>query len=96
MKKANDEGKMQSLLQGTSSIALKLFHLFLKSDAHPFAELVDYAIQFELQARGSPHTHTILWIKNAPKLNVNSDEEVLSFIDHYISCTVPENEDLAQ
>lgn len=60
MKKANDKGKMQSLLQGTSSITLTLFHLFQKSDTHPLAELVDYAIQYEFQARGSPHTHTIL------------------------------------
>ena len=35
-------------------------------------ELVDYAIRIEFQARGSPHAHTILWIKDAPKLNVDT------------------------
>ena len=46
--------------------------LFLKSMAHPLGELVDYAIRIEFQARGFPHPHTmILWIKDAPKLNIN-------------------------
>ena len=52
------------------------FQLFLKSTAHPLGEPVDYVIRIEFQARGSPHAHTILWIKDAPKLNVNNDEEV--------------------
>ena len=46
------------------------FQVFLKSAAHPLGELVDYAIRMEFQARGSPHAHTILWIKDAPKLNI--------------------------
>ena len=55
---------------------LNTFQIFLKSTAHPLGELVDYAIRIEFQARGSPHAHTILWIKDAPKLNVNTDEDV--------------------
>ena len=69
---------------------------FLKSTAHPLGELVNYAIRIEFQARGSPHAHTILWIKDAPKLNVNSDEDVCSFIDQYVKCNIPDDEDLAQ
>ena len=49
------------------------FHKFLKSKAHPLGELVDYAIRIEFQARGSPHAHTILWIKDAPKFGIESD-----------------------
>jgi len=64
------------------------FHLFL--NVHPLAELVDYAIQFKFQARGSPHAHHPL------DQECTKVEEVHSFIDQYISCTVPENEDLAQ
>ena len=41
------------------------FQIFLKSKAHPLGELEDYAIRIEFQARGSPHAHTILWIKVA-------------------------------
>ena len=71
------------------------FHMFLKSNAHPLGELVDYAIRIEFQARGSPHAHTILWIKDAPKLGVDSDEDVCNFIDLYISCSTPKDADLA-
>lgn len=53
---------------------------------------MDYIIQIEFQARGSPHAHTILWIKGAPKLGVESDQDV---IDQYISCSTADDADLA-
>lgn len=73
-----------------------LFQVFLKSGAHPLGELVDYVIRIEFQARGSPHAHTILWIKDAPKLNINTDEEVCTFTDQYVKCNIPDDEELAQ
>ena len=69
------------------------FQVFLKSTAHPLGEFVDYAIRIEFQARWSPHAHTILWIKDAPKVNVDTDEDVCSFIDQYVKCN---DEELAQ
>ena len=72
------------------------FQVFLKSKANPLGELVDYAIRIEFQARGSPHAHTILWIKGAPKLGVNSDQEVCDFIEHYVHCNIPQDDGLAQ
>ena len=72
------------------------YQVFLKSTAHPLGELVDYAIRIEFQARGSPHAHTILWMKDAPKLNVDTDEDVCSFINQYIKCNIPDDEELAQ
>ena len=72
------------------------FQKFLKSKANPLGELVDYAIRIEFQARGSPHAHTILWIKDAPKLGVNSDQEVCDFIDRYVHCDIPQEEGLAR
>ena len=72
------------------------FNGFLKSKAHPLGELSDSAIRIEFQMRGSPHAHTILWIKGAPKLGVDSDEQILAFIDKYIHCDIPEDERLAE
>ncbi len=69
--------------------------IFLKSKAHPLGELTDYSIRVEFQARGSPHAHSMLWIKGAPKLGVNTDQEVCDFIDRYICCDIPEDEVLA-
>ena len=59
-------------------------------------ELVDYAIRMEFQARDSPHVHTILWIKDAPKLNISTDEEMGVFIDQYVMCNIPDDEELAR
>ena len=44
----------------------EFFQNFLKSPAEPLGEIVGYAIRIEFQARGPPHDHTVLWIKDAP------------------------------
>ena len=65
------------------------FQEFLKSTAKPLGEIVDYGIRIEFQARGSPHAHCLIWVKDAPKYG---DNEVCDFIDKYISCAIPEQE----
>ncbi|CAF4809889.1 unnamed protein product, partial [Rotaria sp. Silwood1] len=52
-------------------------------------EVTDYFYRVEFQKRGSPHIHMIAWIKNAPKYGENSDDEVIQFIDKYITCQMP-------
>ena len=50
---------------------------FLKPNANPLGEIVDYAIRVEFQARGSPYTHNVLiLIKSAPRFGCDSDEKV--------------------
>jgi len=102
VKSMSFEGKSKWLRQNPVTAARHFqyrlntfFQTFLKSKAHPLGELVDYAIRIEFQARGSPHAHTILWIKDAPQLGVDSDEDVCKFVDQYISCSIPEDADLA-
>ena len=70
----------------------QFFREFIGRKANPIGELQDYMIRIEFQARGSPDAHTILWIKDAPKLDVNTDEEVISFIDKYQTCVIPDEE----
>ena len=65
------------------------FQDVLKSHANPLGEIVDYAIRVEFQARGSPHAHCVLWIKDAPKYGVDSNEDICAFIDQYVSCSIP-------
>ena len=65
------------------------FQDFLKSTAKPLGEIVDYAIRIEFQARGSPHAHCVIWVKDAPEFGVNSDADVCDFIDQYVSCKLP-------
>ena len=64
----------------------------IMSNAKPLGEVVDYAIRIEFQARGSPHAHTLLWVKNAPQINVQIDDEVCRFVQDHISCEIPEDD----
>ncbi|XP_063411592.1 uncharacterized protein LOC134694510 [Mytilus trossulus] len=69
------------------------FHLFLKtvimSDAHPIGKVKDYFYRVEFQQRGSPHTHCLFWIEDAPKFEVDEDQQVIDFVDKYITCSMP-------
>ena len=65
------------------------FSEFIKSPAAPIGPVTDFVIRIEFQARGSPHAHTLLWVKDAPKLTYSTDEEVTSFIDKYSTCALP-------
>ena len=64
----------------------------LQSSAKPLGEIVDFGARIELQARGSPHAHCVIWMKDAPKFGVNEDSEVCSFIEEYISCAIHKEE----
>ena len=65
---------------------------FLKSSAQPIGEVIEYVIRIEFQARGSPHAHSLIWIKDAPKLGYADEADVKTFIDKYISCSLPDND----
>ena len=65
----------------------KFFSLFLKSSSHPVGKITEYFIRIEFQARGSPHAHALLWVENAPQIDVQTDEDVCQFIDKYITCS---------
>ena len=76
---------------------VQLLFKFLKDDVEPFGSLVDYFYRVEFQQRGSPHIHCLFWIKDSPKID-NDVEDVIEFIDKYISCskpTVESNEEMS-
>lgn len=68
------------------------FHCFLKdvimSLARPIGKIIDYFYRVEFQ-----QDHSLLWVKNAPKVDKNDYNEVLAFIDPYITCEMPPNSD---
>ncbi|CAF1377822.1 unnamed protein product, partial [Rotaria sordida] len=62
----------------------------LSAPSGPFQgyELEDKYVRIEFQARGSPHVHALIWLKNAPKYDKNKPEsikECIEFIDKLIS-----------
>ena len=65
------------------------FSKYILSCANLVGKVKEYAIKIEFQERGSPHAHCLLWVDGAPKIDVDSDEEVCLFIDKYISGMIP-------
>ena len=49
-----------------------------------------YAIRVEIQSRGSTHIHSFLWISNAPKLNIESKEQYIQWVDTIILADMPD------
>ena len=69
---------------------LKCLWEILSAPCGPFQgyELQDKYVRVEFQARGSPHIHALLWLKNAPKYDKDKPESIekcTEFIDKFIS-----------
>ena len=60
------------------------------SGMHPKGELLDYNDKREYALRGTQHLHAIVHVKDAPKLDEQTDDEVVIFIDKYITCAIPD------
>ena len=65
----------------------------IMSEANPIGKVRDYYYRTEFQQRGWPHIHMVVWVENAPRYNEESEDEVIEFIDKYISCEVPPESD---
>ncbi|XP_029910642.1 uncharacterized protein LOC115361416 [Myripristis murdjan] len=90
-----------ALLRRNPVTAARMFdyrwHCFLKevlmSPCHPIGKIIDYFYRVEFQQRGSPHVHCLFWIEGAPQIDKNTDEEVIEFIDRYVTCELPSDDD---
>ena len=64
----------------------RLIYDVLKSKLMPIGEVVDFFYRVEFQQRGSPHIHALFWIKNASQDEVNSNDEIVRFVNKYLTC----------
>ena len=63
----------------------------INGSGKPLGEVVDHFWRIEFQLRGSPHVHSLWWIKDAPNLDtVEGKRAAPSYIDKYISVNIPE------
>ena len=63
----------------------------IKGSGQPIGEVVDYFWRIEFQLRGSPHVHSMWWIKDAPNLDTAVGRQIApQFIDRYISVNIPQ------
>ena len=66
----------------------------LKSNCEPIGKVKDYFYRVEFQQRGSPHIHMLVWVENAPTLETHSEDEIVQFVDQYLTCSAEKNETL--
>ena len=70
----------------------EFLNAILKSNCEPIGKLKDFFYRVEFQQRGSPHIHMLVWIENAPTLEKSSEEEIVKFVDKYLTCSVNDAE----
>ena len=58
--------------------------------AKPLGEVVSSFVRHEYQSRGTVHYHTFIWLKDSPVIGINSDKEVVDFIQEHVTCRVPD------
>lgn len=58
----------------------------------PLGKIEDFFYRVEFQQRGSPHIHMLLWIEGAPRFGVQTDDEVINFIDQVTTCSKEAND----
>ena len=72
----------------------KMFHGVFIGPPHPIGQILNYDVKKEFQGQGRVHFHVTLHVKDAPKLEENTAEELGEFIEKHIPCQIPnENED---
>ena len=64
----------------------------LKSACDQVGQVKDFFCRVEFQQRGSPRIHMVVWIENAPTLEKNSEEEIVKFVDKYLTCNIDKEE----
>ena len=64
---------------------------FLLSDAQPLGKIADWFYRVKYQQRGSPHIYMLIWLENAPAFGIDSDQNVIEFINKVITCQKPTN-----
>ncbi|XP_069105156.1 uncharacterized protein [Argopecten irradians] len=70
---------------------------FLKSQHNPIGDVTDTFRRVDIQNRGSPHIHMLLWTDNAPRYPNDNVESLIAYVDKYITCSLQtDNPELAE
>ena len=69
------------------------FSCYILDSTKAVGKVKEYAIKTEFQEHGSPHAHCLLWVDGALCIDVDSDENVCSFINTNVSRMIPSGSD---
>lgn len=63
----------------------------LKSREGPFGgRIKHFFYRVEYQERGHAHVHCLLWLIDAPIIGVNSEKEIIEFLNTRLTCRMPD------
>ncbi|XP_066930953.1 uncharacterized protein [Clytia hemisphaerica] len=96
--------KVQYFKRNPVTVARQIDHVFnkvfpkmLMNGMHPIGQILNYDDRREFQHRsGLEHVHAQIHIKDAPVIDENDsskDNQVIDFIDRYITCSLPDKEE---
>ena len=63
---------------------------------HPVGQILNYDCRSEFARRGIEHFHAILHVLNAPVIDKDPDDIVIKFIEKYITCQKPNDQELCK
>lgn len=64
----------------------------IKSDHNPLGKVRDLFHRVEFQNRGSPHIHMLVWTNDAPKYPDDDEQDIISYVDKYVTCSLQTND----
>ena len=67
------------------------FRHYILHSSNLVGNVNEYEFKIQFQDHGSPHAHSLLWEDGAPYIDADSDDEVCSFIDTYVSGCIPDD-----
>ena len=68
----------------------RVFKDILYSGMHPIGQILIHDDRREFQQRsGVEHAHVLIHVKNAPRIDENTDKEIIEFIQKYNTCLLP-------
>ena len=68
------------------------FRDVLLTNANPVGKIVYYALRIELQMRGSPHLHALIWTSDCPDLTNDTKDAYIDYIDQHVQAYLPDKE----
>ena len=92
--------KLSYLKRNPVTVARQIDYIFkqlwgkvILGGMHPIGQILNYDDRREFQGRGTEHFHAPIHVVNAPKIDKNKDEEVVQFINKYVTCCLPDESD---
>ena len=100
IKAMDSKTKINILKRNPVVVARQIDHIFqsvfnkvVMSGLHPIGQIINFDERGEFQRlTGTKHVHAILHVKDAPKVDEDSDDKVATFIDKHITCASPDKD----